>query len=234
VFRTRRLDHTRCSGGLPHPAEQAAEPARSGRGAAEHGPPARRPRRRPATFSHGMAAVFRTICAQSNPEAVTATWHGVRDQPTKPVPNISFHKIALDGRRQDRGARFHRVPRPRRPKVWSNNPLEPVNKADQAPSRRGPASSPTPPPSGSSARPWPTCTTSLDFSRGVEMAGVTAVSVVWLGAGRSGFRLSRRWRGSVFLGRGRVAGWSGECGAESVEAGGDVDRPAPGLVDAEP
>jgi hypothetical protein len=35
-----------------------------------------------------------------------------------------------------------------------------------------------------------------------------------------------------FLGWAAGPGWSGECGVESVDAGGDLGGPAPGAVDA--
>ena len=71
-----------------------------------------------------VAAVFRTIFAQPNPEAVAATWDNVRDQLA-----AAFGKIGplMDGAKAEVLA-FTAFPRAHWAKIWSTNPLERVNK----------------------------------------------------------------------------------------------------------
>ena len=107
---------------------------------------------RPIPPPHGTAAVFRTICAQPNAEEVSATWDEVRDQPQTGPQHLVPQDRALDGRRQDRGARLHRVPPPAPAQGVEHQPAGPVNKQISAEPAWSEASPTAPPPSGSSAR----------------------------------------------------------------------------------
>ena len=71
-----------------------------------------------------VAAVFRTIFAQPNTEAVNAAWDEVRDQLA-----ASFPKIAgvMDEAKAEVLA-FTGFPKAHWRKIWSTNPLERLNK----------------------------------------------------------------------------------------------------------
>ena len=71
-----------------------------------------------------VAAVFRTIFAQPNPEAVSSTWDTVRDQLSTGFPKIG---PLMDHAKAEVLA-FTAFPRAHWPKIWSTNPLERVNK----------------------------------------------------------------------------------------------------------
>jgi putative transposase len=76
--------------------------------------------------SHGdmVAAVFRTIFAQPDAAAVSATWDEVRDQLAKSFPKIG---PLMDEAKAEVTA-FTSFPRAHWQKIWSTNPLERVNK----------------------------------------------------------------------------------------------------------
>ena len=76
--------------------------------------------------SHGdmVAAVFRTIFAQPDAAAVSATWDEVRDQLTRSFPKIG---PLMDDAKAEVTA-FTAFPRAHWQKIWSTNPLERVNK----------------------------------------------------------------------------------------------------------
>jgi putative transposase len=78
----------------------------------------------PKTHKDMAAAVFRTIFAQPNPDAVSHTWDAVRDQRTAGFPKIG---PLMDAAKAEVLA-FTAFPRPHWAKVWSTNPLERVNK----------------------------------------------------------------------------------------------------------
>ena len=78
----------------------------------------------PKSHKDMVAAVFRTIFAQPNPEAASATWDTVRDQLAAGFPNIG---PLMDEAKAEVLA-FTAFPRPHWAKVWSTNPLERVNK----------------------------------------------------------------------------------------------------------
>jgi putative transposase len=67
-----------------------------------------------------VAAVFRTIFAQPDPNAVAATWDEVRDQLAGRFPKIG---TLMDTAKVEVLA-FTAFPRAHWPKVWSTNPLE--------------------------------------------------------------------------------------------------------------
>ena len=71
-----------------------------------------------------VAAVFRTIFAQPDPDTVAATWDTVRDQLAAAFPKIG---PLMDDAKTEVLA-FTVYPRTHWPKVWSTNPLERVNK----------------------------------------------------------------------------------------------------------
>ena len=71
-----------------------------------------------------VAAVFRTIFAQPNPEAAAQTWDTVRDQLVAGFPKIG---PLMDAAKAEVLA-FTAFPRAHWAKVWSTNPLERVNK----------------------------------------------------------------------------------------------------------
>ena len=70
------------------------------------------------------AAVFRTIFAQPDPEAMTVTWDAVRDQLAARWPKIGPH---MDAAKAEVLA-FNIFPRAHWRKIWSTNPLERLNK----------------------------------------------------------------------------------------------------------
>ena len=71
-----------------------------------------------------VAAVFRTIFVQPNPQAVSATWDSVRDQLAAGFPKIG---PLMDDAKAEVLA-FTAFPRAHWAKIWSTNPLERVNK----------------------------------------------------------------------------------------------------------
>ena len=71
-----------------------------------------------------VAAVFRTIFAQPDPDAVAATWDEVRDQLAARFPKIG---PLMDEAKAEVLA-FTAFPRAHWRKIWSTNPLERVNK----------------------------------------------------------------------------------------------------------
>ena len=78
----------------------------------------------PKSHKYMVAAVFRTIFAQPDPEAASATWDTVRDQLAAGFPKIG---PLMDEAKAEVLA-FTAFPRPHWAKVWSTNPLERVNK----------------------------------------------------------------------------------------------------------
>ncbi len=78
----------------------------------------------PKTHADMVAAVFRTIFAQPDPEAVAKAWDEVRDQLA-----TSFTKVGplMDETRAEVLA-FTAFPQAHWRKIWSTNPLERVNK----------------------------------------------------------------------------------------------------------
>jgi putative transposase len=78
----------------------------------------------PKSHKDMVAAVFRTIFAQPNPEAASTTWDTVRDQLTASFPKIG---PLMDDAKAEVLA-FTAFPRPHWAKIWSTNPLERVNK----------------------------------------------------------------------------------------------------------
>lgn len=78
----------------------------------------------PKSHKDMVAAVFRTIFAQPNAEAVSSAWDDVRDQLAR-----SFPKVAplMDDAKAEVLA-FAAFPRAHWVKIWSNNPLERINK----------------------------------------------------------------------------------------------------------
>jgi putative transposase len=78
----------------------------------------------PKSHQDMVAAVFRTIFAQPDPDTVAATWDQVRDQLAKGFPKIA---TLMDGAKTDVLA-FTGFPRSHWVKIWSTNPLERINK----------------------------------------------------------------------------------------------------------
>ena len=78
----------------------------------------------PKSHKDMVAAVFRTIFAQPDPQTVATTWDAVRDQLAAPFPKIG---PLMDDAKAEVCA-FTNFPRSNWPKVWSTNPLERVNK----------------------------------------------------------------------------------------------------------
>ena len=78
----------------------------------------------PKSHKDMVAAVFRTIFAQPDPDTVAATWDQVRDQLGDRFPKIAD---LMDAAKAEVLA-FSAFPRPHWTKVWSTNPLERVNK----------------------------------------------------------------------------------------------------------
>jgi transposase-like protein len=78
----------------------------------------------PKSHKDMVAAVFRTIFAQPNPAAVSATWDAVRDQLAASFPKIG---PLMDDAKAEVLA-FTAFPRAHWAKIWSTNPLERVNK----------------------------------------------------------------------------------------------------------
>ena len=71
-----------------------------------------------------VAAVFRTIIAQPDPQALSVTWDAVRDQLAARIPKIGPH---MDAAKTEVLA-FNNFPRAHWRKIWSTNPLERLNK----------------------------------------------------------------------------------------------------------
>ena len=78
----------------------------------------------PRSHQHMAAAVFRTIFAQPDPEAVADAWDRVRDQLV-----ASFTKVGpLMADAKDEVLAFCAFPAAHWQKIWSTNPLERINK----------------------------------------------------------------------------------------------------------
>ena len=78
----------------------------------------------PRTHQHMAAAVFRTIFAQPDANAVTAAWYQVSDQLTASFPKIG--PFMADA--QAEVLAFTAFPAAHWQKIWSTNPLERINK----------------------------------------------------------------------------------------------------------
>jgi len=85
-----------------------------------------------------VAAVFRTIFAQPDADAVSSTWHEVREQLAARFPRIG---PLMDGAKTEVLA-FTSFPRAHWQKIWSTNPLERSTKKSSV-GRGSWASSPT-------------------------------------------------------------------------------------------
>jgi transposase-like protein len=73
----------------------------------------------PKTHTDMVAAVFRTVFVQPDPNAVAGTWDEVRDQLAGRFPKIG---TLMDAAKVEVLA-FTAFPRAHWPKVWSTNPL---------------------------------------------------------------------------------------------------------------
>jgi transposase-like protein len=78
----------------------------------------------PKTHKDMVAALFRTVFAQPSPKEVAAAWDEVRDQLAKPFPKIG---PLMDDAKSEVLA-FTAFPKAHWVKIWSNNPLERLNK----------------------------------------------------------------------------------------------------------
>jgi putative transposase len=78
----------------------------------------------PKSHQDMVAAVFRTIFAQPDADAVSATWDQVADQLSSRFPKIG---ALMDGAKAEVLA-FTAFPRAHWQKIWSTNPLERINK----------------------------------------------------------------------------------------------------------
>jgi putative transposase len=78
----------------------------------------------PKSHKDMVAALFRTIFAQPDPDTVAATWDTVRDQLAAAFPKIG--PLMEDAKTEVLA--FTVFPRNHWPKLWSTNPLERVNK----------------------------------------------------------------------------------------------------------
>ena len=78
----------------------------------------------PKSHQDMVAAVFRTIFAQPDPDTVAATWDQVRDQLDSRFPKIA---TLMDSAKTEVLA-FTGFPRSHWVKIWSTNPLERINK----------------------------------------------------------------------------------------------------------
>ncbi|WP_377641753.1 IS256 family transposase [Oryzobacter terrae] len=78
----------------------------------------------PKSHKDMVAALFRTIFAQPDDKAVHATWDEVRDQLAKAFPKIGPF---MDDAKAEVLA-FTAFPKAHWSKIWSNNPIERVNK----------------------------------------------------------------------------------------------------------
>ena len=100
----------------------------------------------PRTHQHMAAAVFRTVFAQPDPEAVDAAWDEVAAQLGARFPKVA----ALMADAKPEVLAFAAFPRQHWQKIWSTNPLDPTKRSNADHASWG--SSPTkPPPSASSA-----------------------------------------------------------------------------------
>ncbi|MGI9029485.1 MAG: IS256 family transposase [Ilumatobacteraceae bacterium] len=78
----------------------------------------------PKSHQDMVAAVFRTIFAQPDPDTVAATWDQVRDQLGDRFPKTA---VLMDDAKTEVLA-FSAFPRAHWRKIWSTNPLERLNK----------------------------------------------------------------------------------------------------------
>jgi transposase-like protein len=78
----------------------------------------------PKSHKDMVAALFRTIFAQPDRDAVFAAWEEVRDQLAKTFPKVG---PLMDSAKTEVLA-FTAFPRSHWIKIWSNNPLERINK----------------------------------------------------------------------------------------------------------
>jgi putative transposase len=78
----------------------------------------------PKSHKDMVAALFRTIFAQPDPAAVSAAWEEVRDQLVKTFPKVG---PLMDTAKAEVLA-FTAFPKAHWIKIWSNNPLERINK----------------------------------------------------------------------------------------------------------
>jgi putative transposase len=78
----------------------------------------------PKSHKDMVAALFRTIFAQPDRDAVWAAWEEVRDQLVKTVPKVGPLMDAAKGE----VLAFTAFPKAHWIKIWSNNPLERINK----------------------------------------------------------------------------------------------------------
>ena len=78
----------------------------------------------PKSHKDMVAAVFRTIFAQPDRDAVSAAWEEVRDQLVKTFPKVG---PLMDAAKAEVLA-FTAFPKAHWQKIWSNNPLERINK----------------------------------------------------------------------------------------------------------
>jgi putative transposase len=78
----------------------------------------------PKSHADMVAAVFRTIFAQPDPDAVSTAWDEVRDQLAKSFPKVG---LLMDQAKSEVLA-FTAFPKAHWRKIWSTNPLERVNK----------------------------------------------------------------------------------------------------------
>ena len=78
----------------------------------------------PKSHQDMVAAVFRTIFAQPDPDTVASTWDQVRDQLGDRFPKIA---VLMDDAKAEVLA-FTAFPRAHWTKIWSTNPLERLNK----------------------------------------------------------------------------------------------------------
>jgi putative transposase len=78
----------------------------------------------PKSHKDMVAALFRTIFAQPNRDAVWAAWEEVRDQLVKTFPKVG---PLMDAAKAEVLA-FTAFPKAHWIKIWSNNPLERINK----------------------------------------------------------------------------------------------------------
>ena len=107
----------------------------------------------PKAHADMVAAVFRTIFAQPDADAVASSLGRGPRPARRPVPQDR----PADGRRQGRGPRVHRVPQGALAQDLVDQPARAGQQGDQAPLPRRRASSPTRPPSSASSAPsWPT------------------------------------------------------------------------------
>ena len=78
----------------------------------------------PKSHKDMVAALFRTIFAQPDRDAVSAAWEEVRDQLVKTFPKVGPLMDAAKGE----VLAFTAFPKAHWIKIWSNNPLERINK----------------------------------------------------------------------------------------------------------